>query len=149
MSLDALSAVRGLLAFVAFTELTSCVRCFFLPTPPDQGQGGEGSGSSSSSYVSSSLFSLPSSGGHPQDWDCILSHSYGAWCLVNSLVLAHLAVFTHYLPIASLAVCALATKIAFLLFHAFWTGFIAPDQVGGSRSHSEVYTTSTSLSFRI
>ncbi len=113
--MDLLFSLRGILAFVAFTELTTSARCFL----------------EADSYVSEKLLTLPEADDDQtpqQQWKVVLSHSYGAWSLLNALVLLHLAIFTHYLPLASLAAAANATKIAFLLAHAFATNIVA-DQV--------------------
>ncbi len=117
MAVDRLSALRGLLAFVAFTELTAFVRCFFAFAGDDL---------LGLTYVGHRLFSLPDLSPEARQ---VLSHSFGAWCLLNSLVLGHLAVFAHYRPLVSLAASAVTLKLGFLLVHSFGFGYIGADQV--------------------
>ncbi len=105
-SLDPLFAVRGVLAFVAFTELTACVRSLH------EGVAGR----------QSALFTL-------REDSLALSHCYGFLCLQTALVLTHLAVCPHYRPLVSLSASALCLRLAFLLSHALVFGTVALDQV--------------------
>ncbi len=101
MTLDALSAVRGLLAFVSFTELVTAARCVlpFLPTSP-------------AGNVVGRIFSLTDDGGQAAR---VLSLVYGLYCFLNGLIVLHLAVFAHYRPLASLGVAALCAKLILIL----------------------------------
>jgi hypothetical protein len=115
MALDFLFALRGLLAFIAFTEITTAARCV-LPLPlPDETDG---------SYVQTKLFSLT-----PLDAssDRIIGHLFGLATALNALVLVHLAVFSHYRPLASLAFTSVAAKISFVAAHTLWFKTIAAD----------------------
>ena len=113
MSLDVLSALRGLLSFVALTEFTNALRCF-LRFDPDSNSG-------SISYIQSKLFS----GTLLDDTSAkLVSDVFGLYCVLNGLVLIHLAIFSNYRPLMSLSACVLTTKLIFLTVHAFWFGTI-------------------------
>ena len=101
MALDFLFALRGLLAFVAFTEFITAARCL-LPLPDDTPQ--------TASFVQSKIFSLV-----PLDHrsDRIISHLYAYISFANALVLSHLAVFSHYRPLVSLSFSSLLLKVRF------------------------------------
>ena len=101
MALDFLFALRGLLAFVAFTEFITAARCL-IPLPDDTPQ--------TASFVQAKVFSLV-----PLDAasDRIVSHLFAYISLANALVLAHLAVFSHYRPLVSLSFSSLLLKVHF------------------------------------
>ncbi len=118
MALDALFALRGLFAFIAFTELTTAARCLLpLPLPPEERL-------AESSFVQVKLFSLAYLDAGA---DTIVSHLYGLCSAYVALALAHLAVFTHYRPLASLAFASVASKAFFVLIHVAWFGTIRAD----------------------
>ena len=104
MALDFLFALRGLLAFVAFTEFITAARCL-IPLPDDTPQ--------TASFVQSKIFSLV-----PLDHrsDRIISHLYAYISFANALVLSHLAVFSHYRPLVSLSFSALSLKVTILKY---------------------------------
>ena len=115
MALDFLFALRGLLAFVAFTEFITAARCL-LPLPDDTPQ--------TASFVQSKIFSLV-----PLDHrsDRIISHLYAYISFANALVLSHLAVFSHYRPLVSLSFSSLSLKVTCQharLLHWFMNTFL-------------------------
>lgn len=115
MALDFLFALRGLLAFVAFTEFINAARCL-IPLPDDTPQ--------TASFVQSKIFSLV-----PLDHrsDRIISHLYAYISFANALVLSHLAVFSHYRPLVSLSFSSLALKLIFIFSHVVLFGTVRAD----------------------
>ncbi|XP_059093990.1 uncharacterized protein LOC131889024 [Tigriopus californicus] len=102
MAIDVLFAVRGLLAFVAFTEWTNALRCvFFEPA-----------------YPLDKLFTgLEAPQPANPDLIRVLAHLYALFSLLNGLILAHLAVYAHYRPLVSLALSSVVVKLVWLLAH--------------------------------
>ena len=104
MALDVLFAIRGLLAFISFTEFTTSGRCFIPVNLPEE----------NGTYVQTKIFSEVSlscdaaktleaggggSGGGDQSFseaERIVSHTFGLYCLLNGLVVLHLAIYIHY-----------------------------------------------------
>jgi hypothetical protein len=111
MALDWLLAVRGLLAFIAFTEWTAALRCVFGPVET-------GSSSADKDFVSQQLFANAALDANSPA-RLVVGHAYALSCVITGLVVAFLAVFTHYKPIQALAVSVTASKLLFLLSHLF------------------------------
>lgn len=111
MAIDVLFAVRGLLAFVAFTEWTNVLRCVIFD--PD--------------YLLAQLFTgLDTPQNASGDLIRLVSHLYGLFSLLNGLVLAHLAVYAHYRPLVSLALSSVGVKLVWLLAHLWVWPSIRP-----------------------
>ena len=111
MGMDLIFAVRGLLSFVAFTEFTSTIRCFW-PLGDD-------------SYIQEQLFSgikLAS------EAERTLSHTYGLFSGLVGLVIIHTAIFAHYRPLITLALSAELLKISFLVLEILVFGSIKAGQ---------------------
>ena len=95
MALDFLFAIRGLLAFISFTEFTTSGRCFLPVNLPEE----------NGTYVQSKIFSevdlsceeAKKEGGQSfSEPERIVSHTFGLYCLLNGLVVLHLAIYIHY-----------------------------------------------------
>lgn len=54
------------------------------------------------------------------DSERALSQVYGLYCMLNGLVIIHLAIFAHYRPIISLAFSAVLLKFIFYISQAFY-----------------------------
>ena len=104
--IDLLFAIRGILAFAAFTELTTSFRCALGIVLPEE----------NGSYVSSKLFSL-SDLVASEDADRIVGHLFGLVCFINASALIHLAVFSHCRPLISLAASTAASKLLLIFLH--------------------------------
>ena len=112
--MDLIFAIRGLLSFVAFTEFTNAIRCFW-PLCEDREH----------SYVHAHLFS----GIHlAVEAERTLCHAYGLFSGLVGLVIIHAAIFAHYRPLVSLALCAESLKVFFLLIEAFIFGSVTIGQ---------------------
>jgi len=110
---NALFAIRGVLAFVAFTEVSTSVRCL-LPFGTDERELGQG-------YVRAKVFNqlhLPQDSQSAQVIERTFSHVFGLYCLLNGLILFHLAVYIHKRPLTYLAVAALCAKLLFFAAHS-------------------------------
>jgi hypothetical protein len=116
MAVDLLFAIRGLLSFVAFTEFTTALRCLMPYTVAEE---------SDQSYVQARLFSEVKLG---LEAERTLCHTYGLLSALVGLVVVHAAVFSHYYPLVTLAVCALSLKVLFILAETFIFGSIAAGQ---------------------
>ena len=108
MALDVLFAIRGLLAFISFTEFTTSGRCFLPVILPEE----------NGTYVQTKIFSqvdlscrdgqqqqqqqhqqtFQASSGEQEfsEAERIVSHTFGLYCLLNGLVVLHLAIYIHY-----------------------------------------------------
>jgi len=106
---NVLFAIRGVLAFVAFTEISGAARCL-LPFPlPDDRELGQ-------SYVRAKVFNRLEDLGEAEHRT--FCHLYGLYSLLNGLIVLHLAVYVHYRPFVSLTLCALVAKLIFFLGHS-------------------------------
>lgn len=113
MALDLLFAIRGLLAFVSFTEFTNAGRCF-LPHGSELSNG----------YVRSRIFTGIEAELDPAI-ERTVSHLYGLYCFINGLIIIHTAIFAHYRPLVFLSLSALTLKLLFLLSEVIIFGSIA------------------------
>lgn len=106
MALDKKFAVRGLLAFLAFMELVNCFRSLLpsLFTLPHERQ--------TESFIQNKIFNLVDLS---SDTQLLIGTIFGFYSLINAIILIHVAVQLHHPHILSLSVCALVTKIAFLV----------------------------------
>ena len=131
--MDVVFAIRGLLSFVAFTEFTNAVRCFFpfydLKTE---------------SHVYATLFSGNLS--LNQETQRTLSHTYGLFSTLIGLIIIHTAIFAHYRPLSSLACCSQVLKLFFLITEAFIFGSVA---TGGQHLIFPLVTASVSIAATI
>eukprot|EP00096_Caligus_rogercresseyi_P002428 TRINITY_DN14557_c0_g1_i1.p1 TRINITY_DN14557_c0_g1~~TRINITY_DN14557_c0_g1_i1.p1 ORF type:complete len:165 (-),score=51.18 TRINITY_DN14557_c0_g1_i1:407-901(-) len=110
--MNVLFAIRGLLAFVSFTEFTSAGRALL----PLESYGG--------SYVDSKLFKgLEPSVQHSRT----LSHLVALFYTLIGLILLCTSIYSHYKPLAFLSAAGLSLKLFFLLGEAFLFGSILPD----------------------
>lgn len=128
MAIDVLFAIRGLLSFLSFTELTTAARAVLNLSESHFDANATSAASSDplGGYVSTKLFSLAS----PKldgDADAIVSHVFGAFCLLHGLVLLHLAVYTHFRPLVSLALSSTLIKLLLYAVHVLWKGTVARD----------------------
>ena len=111
--MDLIFAIRGLLSFVAFTEFTNAIRCFWPLAEADREQ----------SFIHAQLFS-----GIPElsvEAERTLCHAYGLFSGLVGLIIIHAAIFAHYRPLVSLALCAESLKLFFLLLEAFIFGSVS------------------------
>ena len=126
---NALFAIRGVLTFVAFTEIAAATRCLLpVDLPDDRERGGL-------TYIRAKVFNgLTLPHGLATDdqppIERVLGHLFGLYSMLNGLVLLHLAIYVHYRPLVSLALISLTTKLFFYLSQA-WLGTIvgAPNLV--------------------
>ncbi len=102
-----LFAIRGLLAFVAFTEFVNAFRSFLDGTTEAETE----------SYVRSKLFKALKD--VDSDVCRLVSHVYGLFCVLNGLVVLNCAVFAHFRSNVWLTISAVGAKFGFIVVHAF------------------------------
>jgi len=107
--MDLIFAIRGLLSFVSFTEFTNAIRCFWPLVEADRGY----------------LWDIPELSVEAERTLC---HAYGLFSGLVGLIIIHAAIFAHYRPLVSLALCAESLKLIFLLLEAFIFGSVSTGQ---------------------